>query len=148
MCGYVVSINFLPCIQLTNVFLRPADLDIPLCHVDTESFAETPIFNLLWISRISVKSFVDLSSFHCPHTGWGGTVLTSVEEYVLVHHLTTGCRTLSFKSLWKRDLQIFLLSWKFMSWSEISECISDLATKVSKNGQETSLTYVQIQIAQ
>lgn len=47
MCGHVVSINFLPCIQLTNVFLRPVDLGMPLCHVDTEIVAETPIFNLL-----------------------------------------------------------------------------------------------------
>lgn len=147
MCVHVVSINFFPCIQLTNIYLRPVDLGMPICHFDTKIVAETPIYNLLWISRSSGKSFVDLCSFHCSHMGWG-TVLTSVEEYVLVHYITTWCRTLSFKPLWKRDLQIFLLSWKFMSWPKISKCISDLATKGSKNGQETSLRYVQIQMAQ
>lgn len=66
---------------------------------------ETPIYNLLWISRSSGKSFVDLCSFHCPHTCWGGAVLTSVEEYVQIHYFTTGCRTLSFKSLFSNFLE-------------------------------------------
>lgn len=46
-----------------HIFLRPVDLDMHICRVDTELVAETPFHSL---SAALGRGFIDLG--HCPRT--------------------------------------------------------------------------------
>lgn len=127
-----------------NIFLRPVELDMYICHIDTEAVIETPFHSLLWLPRSSGKRFVNLCSHHCPHTGRGGTVLTSVGEYVHLLLVQLSSTKPFCYQVQNTEFQIPVAFLKIHVLGYSSKCISYLATKESKNGQEASLRCVQI----